>query len=1318
MSTKSHTPERALVAFATGWGSEFGGINVFNSEFLQYLAFATQGHVQVVCIVPAATTQKIEHARKQGVTLIPLPYRPADAKLDSSHAQPVVDQLENLDLLRSVRDLVWLGHDRITGAIALGAKVLAGGRVAMIHHMSYTHYEAYAESASSAYEKSEQQRILFEKADVLFAIGPLLRDALADLLPGRKINTLIPGLDELPVRPSPHTFTGFMSGRLTPDAAKIKQSHLGVAAFANAHGRTYTDAGLPDALRKQPRLILRGADMESEAPLSGQPEDNDWRRFAESYAHRVVNVQALPYTNERSALLDELSRATVALMPSWHEGFGLVGWEAVAAGVPLILSQNSGLYQLLREHRNGAWLNWVFAVDVRGRVDEPYFHTEDLRVVSDRLLEIAKNPAAAREKAASLREGASTDFPWRKCADAALVGLKWFIPEPGIPVISAPTAQSLPHTVAPTWQLEFPLEVPSPRWHFGSGLAESQLLRAEEAAVPFQTEREPELEALVDWAQNAHYSQALRLITGAGGTGKTRLALELCRWLNKEDWLCGFLPSDIGPAQVSGAWDTMRKHSSPLLVVFDYAETRQETLIAFVRLMLQAATQPQIRILLLARDGGEWWDRLRMKDASCEPFLSGYATSGPHPILPLHNSIAQREAAYTTALKAYADRLEVDALPQINVDLSREHFERPLYVQMAAFLALRGERPASAEGLTKALMHHEQRYWARLMQDLQAATGLVGVNDTHAAELMTLSTLAGGFARLKDAQQLWKMWSNSAGRELDGSQQRILFERLAALYPGQRGLQPLRPDLLGEALTAHALLQQTGPALLDALLGSHSQIGPRRYALTVLARISKHRPEIESVVVQSLYRSFLSTAVDVLDVATRNESYLPDWAEKAFLQLSRPGQYQAVGILMPVIQHESVQLAEFACTVSSAAVEKCKSKWEKKPTDLTLAAEYASTLQDHAVFLARVGRGQMALIHAQESFEICEALAKKRAQFESDLAISLGNLAVRLAENGRFEEAATISHKAVQVYQKLASASPAHEPNLGRALSNYAIGLARAGDHAEALVSSQKALQIFERLAAKNPNMFEADYALILNQHGLRLIHVGRYIDALPFAHSASMIYERSVGQNADRYEPSLGIALYNYGLCLADCGEYAEALYAVRRAAEIAVRLSLHRPAIHEESAYLRTLAANWLEWVLHLSTQLTVAAPDPSVYWMMPHILSVLQANYAWVQGCCAEDPLLRADAFKVLLTIGEGLSDAQYPDIEPLWICAWAWWNTHHSEFGADRIGNGLERWNTFILQREGRLPSWMKDAAHRMRFTWPALPDASAALISPK
>ena len=62
-----------------------------------------------------------------------------------------------------------------------------------------------------------------------------------------------------------------------------------------------------------------------------------------------LNVVACKYTSERLLLWQRLTQCHVAVMPSRHEGFGLVGWEAISASIPLIVSKNSGLYQQLVE---------------------------------------------------------------------------------------------------------------------------------------------------------------------------------------------------------------------------------------------------------------------------------------------------------------------------------------------------------------------------------------------------------------------------------------------------------------------------------------------------------------------------------------------------------------------------------------------------------------------------------------------------------------------------------------------------------------------------------------------------------------------------------------------------------------------------------------------------------------------------------------------------------------------------------------------------------------------------------------------------------
>src|SRR5437762_1651658 len=166
-----------LVAFATQWGSRYGGINSFNCDFVTAFAVAYPKDAQTICVVSSATAEQIEQAHKSQVQLIALPYEPQSPYLISEHGEAAVARIKELGLDLQPESTLWLGHDRITGRAAISAARTAGGRAAVICHMSYDHYESYAETSQSAETKTAEQRTIFREADIVLAVGPLLRDA-------------------------------------------------------------------------------------------------------------------------------------------------------------------------------------------------------------------------------------------------------------------------------------------------------------------------------------------------------------------------------------------------------------------------------------------------------------------------------------------------------------------------------------------------------------------------------------------------------------------------------------------------------------------------------------------------------------------------------------------------------------------------------------------------------------------------------------------------------------------------------------------------------------------------------------------------------------------------------------------------------------------------------------------------------------------------------------------------------------------------------------------------------------------------------------
>lgn len=1154
-----------VIAFATGWGSKYGGINSFNTDFLSAFGVAYHSNVQVVCIVPEATVEQVEDARITHVRLVPLPFSPQDKTLSESHAFAAIAELARLGVSFIQEETFWLGHDRITGAAANAAAKAAGGRSALIHHMSYDHYESFAENSAAAYEKAQMQKALFRNADVVLAVGPLLRDALSDLLSESKpVYMLIPGLAEIETRGAPKTFSVFMSGRLSDDAARIKQGHLGIAAFSQAH-LDARNLGMPEGLCSRPKLVLRGVDFESS--LSGElnPQadpEAELKAFAEEYAKCVINLHALPYTQDRKTLYEDLRSASVAMMPSWHEGFGLVAWEAIAAGVPLILSTDSGVYRLIKETHPGAEKGFTYPIHIDGSTSFPFFQSDDLQKLVSKIMEIAINPGEARTSAGTLRE-MLCDYTWTACAEQAVQAFGWTLQKGSIPLTLVTPAAPLPKTPiqqsAPAPTSASPLQMPIKHWRRGQGIADSQLLRAEEELVPFDPARQPELDTLNIWLDDPQFPQAVRLITGAGGVGKTRLALELCRQSIEKGWHAGFLGADLEANQMASAWKILRALNQNLLIIVDYAETRQAVLLALIKEILkEKGTQP-VRILLLARNGGEWWDNLPSRDSACEPILCGYATTGPYDLLPLHPTAQNRHDAYRQALQSFAEALGV-SVPDVIPTLEGEHFERPLYVQMAALLALHGERPTTAEGLTRALLNHERRYWRGLL------TSFGGVEpERYAQQLLAISTLAGGFATSRAAQSLVKAASLSP---LPDGQFNALFNALAPLYPGKQGLQAVRPDLLGEALIAQTLLSPEAPHLLDAILSNKASATIRRHALTVLTRLAMQRDDLHETLIEALVRNFSHCYKEITEVAIETNGPLPSLAEAAFTRLIPAQKSQIVGVLEPLLREESVRLAGFSCMVTGYLAEKCCQKLERRPGTVDLMQDYASALMNYSICLHRVGRDVESLSDSYRSLEYFKKLNcidKTKTRFSPGYALSMNNYATQLAAAGRYEEALEHVREALGIFQRLAEKNPdSYEFDYAGLLNNYAIRLAEWGRYEEALQHAWQALEIHQRLAQKNPDC-ELDYARSLNTYANRLAEGGRDEDALNHARQAFEIYQRLAQKNPDRHECNYAATINNYVNRLSEAGRNEEALEHAWQALEIHQRLVQKNPDRYE---------------------------------------------------------------------------------------------------------------------------------------------------------
>lgn len=245
-------------------------------------------------------------------------------------------------------------------------------------------------------------------ADLVFAIGPKLALSAKDKVASKQsqpVVEIIPGLPEIHGIDAPSVFSAITFGRLTPETDLIKQASLAVASFSKAKGITHSP------LRHDSRLTVIGLSQES-----SDKEHIALLNLAQQYAHRAVPINAFPYTDERSRLFDELRHHSACMMLSLHEGFGLTGWEAIAAEVPLVLTTNSGLFEAIDNLAGGPGVGCIFPVDVRGYIGDPPFEEVDLHSVADALLRIASNPTRAKNNARALKMLLSEVCTWRHAA--------------------------------------------------------------------------------------------------------------------------------------------------------------------------------------------------------------------------------------------------------------------------------------------------------------------------------------------------------------------------------------------------------------------------------------------------------------------------------------------------------------------------------------------------------------------------------------------------------------------------------------------------------------------------------------------------------------------------------------------------------------------------------------------------------------------------------------------------------------------------------------------------------------------------------------
>ena len=613
-------------------------------------------------------------------------------------------------------------------------------------------------------------------------------------------------------------------------------------------------------------------------------------------------------------------------------------------------------------------------------------------------------------------------------------------------------------------------------------LSPATLLRADAEVVPFRG-REQELAELSSWCDEPDELSA-RLIVGPGGQGKTRLARELVHQRIQAGWTAGFVASD--PPGQPLDFVSIADAAEPVLLVLDYAETRTDQITRLVSVLQAATDSAPVRLLLLARGAGDWWEQLRRRCP--DPFGAAAVLTLP----TLDDSLAARQESFDIAVDSFVPALaDVDrTIPWQDVaesvvtpdDLDADRYGAPLTLQMSALLALlrkAAQRNTSDSRLSLSTLNNEVEIYEELVKSghTELIRYLAEALISQAEVLVTRGSTKVGLASAEEAVQYARIVASNDIRALP------TLARALSVYGG--------------ALIAVGRLEEAS-SILDECVQDYNQMpeDQRTKFLPDLASALNRK----STVFAALGRSeqALIVAQQTADIyrtlaKTNPDANLPNLALSLTNLSSRLGEVGRQEEALATAQEAAVMYRTLAKTNPDANLP-----------------NLALSLTNLSSRLGEVGRQEEALATAQEAAVMYRTLAKTNPDANlPNLALSLTNLSSRLGEVGRQEEALATAQEAADLYRTLAEANPdAYQPNLASSLTSIGLLLSNAGHLAEAVAVTQEATGMLRRLTRLHPGIYRVPLAINLNNLGRALTQTGRYKEAVEALREAITIFQ------------------------------------------------------------------------------------------------------------------------------------------------------------------------------------------------------------------
>ena len=309
------------------WKSTKGGLSTINRELAIHLA--NHGSLEVSVYLPQYSEEDKKNAEDQNVCLIKakemigyepnywLAYLPEDHSVDCVIGHGAILGRHVQFIKRDRPDCKW---------------------IQVVHTVpeEVGMYKGYEGRISRGEEKHQVEVELCKLADQVVAVGPKLVDAYSRYLrhceKDQDVLNFIPGIfSEFDgVKQSPaerNSFTVLVFGRGDNEDFQLKGYDIAAQAIAELKDRTY-------------KLMFVGAKKGEGEKVVKDLVDQGRLDYSQLVLRHFIEG--------REQLTHLFSEVDLAIMPSRTEGFGLTALEALSAGLPVLVTANSGFAEALK----------------------------------------------------------------------------------------------------------------------------------------------------------------------------------------------------------------------------------------------------------------------------------------------------------------------------------------------------------------------------------------------------------------------------------------------------------------------------------------------------------------------------------------------------------------------------------------------------------------------------------------------------------------------------------------------------------------------------------------------------------------------------------------------------------------------------------------------------------------------------------------------------------------------------------------------------------------------------------------------------------